>query len=142
MPLLQFNGVYLLTGPPGELRGFDLAIGVRQKDVPVKGGGKPRVDLEWISVNGSGMGGHRIQGVPLRKGEIVEVQVTSWSGWSKAPPFIFRFEMLTHELFNQLGQAGWIRGYKSLAARLPDDAAVRNYFFQLYMPDSWEEVGP
>jgi hypothetical protein len=142
MPLLRFHGVYLLTTPPGELRGADLAIGVRQRDdVPnPRAGGKKHVYLEWLSVNGSGMGGHAIQGIPLREGDSLEIQVTSWEGWTKAPPSVFRFEPLTHALFTKMGLAGWVTNYKQFADRLPDDAAVRNYFFSLYMADGWEET--
>lgn len=141
MSLMQFNGVYLVTNPPGQLRTADLAIGMRQRDdVPNPyADGKKQVHLEWISVNGGGMGGHVIQGIPLREGELVEVQVTSWEGWTKAAPVVFRFEMLTHDLFTRMGEEGWVTNYEKLKKQLPDDAHVRNYFFHLYMVDSWEE---
>ena len=141
MPLLKFNGVYLLTTPPGLLRSADIVVGMRQDDEAAGSlsEGTKLVRLEWLSISGSGMGGHTIDGVPLREGSIVDVQVTSWTGWEKAQPAVFRFEPLTHELFTKLGEAGWIHGYLQLQKRLTDDNLVRNYFNSLYVWDSWEE---
>jgi hypothetical protein len=141
MPLLEFNGVYLVTSPPGELRGCDLAVGARAiEHPPGPSKKKPWVGFEWISVNDSGMGGHRMFGIPLREGKLVEIQVTSYGRWETSPPIIFRFEPLTHDLFTRMGEAGWVTNYKKIAAHLPDDAAVRNYFLQLYMAEGWEET--
>jgi len=141
MSLLEFNGVYLLTSPPGSMRSADIVVGARE-DADAAGAlpkGTKLTQLEWLSVSQSGMGGHRIQGVPLREGPIVDVQVTSWEGWEKSPVVVFRFEPLTHELFTKIGEGGYLAGYKKLAERLTDDNLVRNYFNSLYVWDSWEE---
>jgi len=134
-PKFRFRDVYVVTAPPGDYNGIDIAVGVRVVEGHVNPGTKQKErSIEWLAADGSFQGGHTLFGdVVKAENDITEVQDTSIEEGE-----VFRFEPLTMSLWKKLLDGGFIRASDSLAA-ITDIGILKNALIQDVLEEWWVE---
>jgi hypothetical protein len=134
-PKFRFRDVYVVSSPPRDYRGIDIAIGMRVVSGRINPmTNKPAEAIEWLAADDSFKGGHTLYGeVVKQSGDEVEVKdIGSPEGLH------FLFEPLTMSLWKKLLDGGFIRASDGLASE-KNIGVLKNALIEDVLEEWWVE---
>jgi hypothetical protein len=140
-PNLRFGEVYVVSSPPGDYQGADLALGMRKVEGRLNPlTKKPDKTIEWLSAQETGMGGHILFWEMVeQEGPVVTLRDVGIDREGMTPDqYVLRFEPLTDELWRKLIDGGFMQVSDSVA-RLKSANDVKNVFISDLLEDWWVE---